>query len=226
MRILVVEDERALANALAEGLREAGHTVDLAHDGDEGESQASLIEYDAIVLDVMLPRLDGWEVCRRLRRHRVETPIMMLTARDSLDDKVRGLDCGADDYLTKPFAFPELLARLRSLFRRSSRTRDPVLRVGDVEIDSSAQMVRRGGVVVDLTPREYAILEYMAYNAGRVLTRDQILSHVWPADYDGMSNVVDVFIRYLRRKLGEGRNGGLIRTVVGVGYMFKSDEPA
>ena len=221
MKILVVEDEPRLAEVLAEGLREAGYVVDAALNGVAGQAKASRGGYDVVILDVMLPGRSGLEVCRELRRQRVDAAILMLTARDTLDDKIEGLDCGADDYLTKPFAFPELLARMRSLLRRASRSRSRVLVVADLAIDTATHEVRRGTEAIPLTAKEYALLEYLAYNTGRVLTRDQILDHVWPSSYEGASNTVDVFIRYLRRKIDEGREPKLIQTVVGLGYTLK-----
>jgi DNA-binding response OmpR family regulator len=224
MKLLVVEDERRLAQILAEGLREAGYLVEVAFDGVEGQAKALTGEFDGIILDLMLPRRDGVEICRELRRRQVDSAILMLTARDTVEDKVRGLDCGADDYLTKPFAFSEFLARVRSLLRRGVRGRSRILTVADLEIDTARHEVRRAGEPIRLTAKEYAVLEYMVHNAGRVLTRDQILAHVWPADYDGYSNTVDVFIRYLRRKIDEGREPKLIQTVIGAGYTLKAPD--
>jgi DNA-binding response OmpR family regulator len=224
MKLLVVEDERRLAQILAEGLREAGYLVEVAIDGADGQAMALTGEFDVVILDLMLPRRDGVEICRELRRRQVDSAILMLTARDTVEDKVRGLDCGADDYLTKPFAFPELLARVRSLLRRGVRGRSHVLTIADLEIDTARREVRRAGEPVRLTAKEYAVLEYMAHNAGRVLTRDQILAHVWPSDYDGYSNTVDVFIRYLRRKIDDGREPKLIQTVIGTGYILKAPD--
>jgi DNA-binding response OmpR family regulator len=224
MKLLLVEDERRLAQIVAKGLTEAGYLVDLAFDGIEGQALAFARAYDVILLDRMLPQRDGLEVCRELRRRRIAAAILMLTARDTLEDKVAGLDGGADDYLTKPFEFPELLARVRCLLRRSSESRSQLLIVADLEIDTAAHEVRRGGARVRLTAKEYAVLEYLAYNAGRVLTRDQILSHVWPSDYDGLSNSVDVFIRYLRRKIDDPHERKLIQTVIGMGYTLKAPE--
>jgi DNA-binding response OmpR family regulator len=224
MKLLVVEDERRLAQIVAKGLTEAGYLVDVAFDGIEGRALALARAYALILLDRMLPRRDGLELCRELRRRRVAAAILMLTARDTLEDKVAGLDGGADDYLTKPFEFPELLARVRCLLRRSSESRSPLLTVADLEIDTAAREVRRSGARVRLTAKEYAVLEYLAYNAGRVLTRDQILAHVWPSDYDGLSNTVDVFIRYLRRKIDDPHQHKLIQTVIGFGYTLKAPE--
>jgi len=224
MKLLVVEDERRLAQILAEGLREAGYLVEVAFDGVEGQALALTGEFDVIILDLMLPRRDGLEICRELRRRQVDSAILMLTARDAVEDKVRGLDCGADDYLTKPFAFPEFLARVRSLLRRGVRARSQVLTVADLEVDTVRREVRRAGQPIRLTAKEYAVLEYLTHNAGRVLTRDQILAHVWPSDYDGYSNTVDVFIRYLRRKIDDGREPKLIQTVIGSGYTLKAPD--
>src|SRR5438034_2749980 len=224
MKLLVVEDERRLAQVIAEGLREAGYVVDVALGGVEGEALAISGAYDVILLDRMLPGRDGLEVCRALRRRQIASAILMLTARDTLEDKVAGLDGGADDYLTKPFEFPELQARVRSLLRRSSQSRSQVLTVADLEIDTATHEVRRAGARIRLTAKEYAVLEYLAYNAGRVLTREQILNHVWPSDYDGFSNTVDVFIRYLRRKIDDGHEQKLIQTVIGSGYTLKEPD--
>jgi len=224
MKLLVVEDERRLAQILAEGLLEAGYLVEVAFDGVEGQALALTGEFDVIILDLMLPRRDGLEICRELRRRQVDSAILMLTARDAVEDKVRGLDCGADDYLTKPFAFPEFLARVRSLLRRGVRARSQVLTVADLEVDTVRREVRRAGQPIRLTAKEYAVLEYLTHNAGRVLTRDQILAHVWPSDYDGYSNTVDVFIRYLRRKIDDGREPKLIQTVIGSGYTLRAPD--
>jgi DNA-binding response OmpR family regulator len=222
MKLLVVEDELRLAQILAEGLREAGYLVQVAFDGMDGLALALTGDFDGIVLDIMLPHRDGLQICRELRRRQVDAAILMLTARDAVEDKVRGLDCGADDYLTKPFAFPEFLARVRSLLRRGVRSRSQVLTIADLEVDTVRREVRRGGQPIRLTAKEYAVLEYLTHNAGRVLTRDQILAHVWPSNYDGYSNTVDVFIRYLRRKIDDGREPKLIQTVIGSGYTLKA----
>jgi DNA-binding response OmpR family regulator len=224
MKLLVVEDERRLAQIIAEGLREAGYEVDLALDGVEGLALAVGGDYDVVLLDVMLPERDGLAVCRELRHREVDSAILMLTARDTLEDKVSGLDCGADDYLTKPFEFPELLARLRSLVRRTRAQRSRVLTLADLEIDTRTHEVRRAGERIRLTAKEYALLEYLAYNSGRVLTREQILDHVWPSGFEGFSNTVNVFIRYLRRKIDEGYEPKLIQTVIGAGYTLKASD--
>ena len=222
MRILLVEDEQKLTAVLRRGLEEHGYAVDVAYDGEEGYHLAAVEPYDLVVLDVMLPQVDGLTVCRRLRSERRNTPILMLTARDTVDDRVAGLDCGADDYLVKPFAFRELLARVRALLRRDAFSRDPVLRLHDLEIDTVSRKVRRGGQPVELTSKEYAVLEYFARNPNRVLTRTQIAEHVWDYEFVAMSNIVDVYVGYLRRKLGDDREPRLIRTIRGTGYELRA----
>lgn len=225
MRILVVEDERKLAGVLKRGLEEHGYAVDVAYDGEDGLAVAEVEPYDLIILDVMLPGLDGLAVCRRLRAQRKNVPVLMLTARDTVDDRVAGLDSGADDYLVKPFAFRELLARVRALLRRDGLSKDPVIRVADLEIDTISHEVRRGGRPIELTSKEYAILEYFARNPNRVLTRTQIAEHVWDYNFVAMSNVIDVYVGYLRRKLGDDHEPRLLRTVRGTGYQFKVPRP-
>jgi heavy metal response regulator len=222
MRILLVEDEPKLAEAVQRGLVEQGYAVDVAHDGQAGLELAEVEPYDLIVLDVMLPVLDGLEVSRRLRAARRNMPVLMLTARDAVDDRVAGLDSGADDYLVKPFAFRELHARVRALLRREGQSKDPVLRVGDLELDPVSHEVRRAGRPIDLTTKEYAILEYFLRNPNRVLTRTQIAEHVWDYDFASMSNVVDVYIGYLRRKLADDREPRLMRTIRGTGYQLRA----
>jgi len=222
MRVLVVEDEPKLAEVLERGLEEHGYAVDVAHDGDAALGLALVEPYDVLVLDVMLPLLDGYAVCRELRARGKAVPILMLTARDAIDDRVAGLDAGADDYLVKPFAFRELLARVRALLRRDGRSKDPVLRLGDLEIDTVSRDVLRRGAPVDLTSKEYAILEFFARNPNRVLTRTQIAEHVWDYDFVAMSNVVDVYVGYLRRKLNDYDEPRLLRTVRGTGYQLKA----
>jgi DNA-binding response OmpR family regulator len=225
MRVLLVEDEPNAAHVLAKGLREQSYAVDLAADGEAAVFQAATTDYDAVVLDVMLPKRDGFAVCRTIRESGCAVPILMVTARDAVEARIEGLDCGADDYLVKPFDFGELLARLRALIRRGGQPLLPEqLTVGRLVLDTRGRHVYVAGHQVRLTPKEYALLEYLAYNAGRVLTRDQILAHVWPSDYEGASNTVDVFIRYLRRKIDEGREPRLIETVIGLGYTLKAPE--
>ena len=221
MYILVVEDERRLAKAVRRVLEEEGHTVDVAYDGEEGFAMAAEGDHDVIVLDVMLPVMDGIEVCRKLRRNRVDTPVLLLTALGGVDDRVRGLDSGADDYLPKPFAFQELLARLRALGRRRVHPREPQeLVVGDLKLDLGRRRAQRAGRVIELSPKEFSLLEYFMRNQGRVLTRTQILDHLWGYDYATDSNLVDVYVAYLRRKVDRGAERPLIRTVRGVGYAL------
>ena len=223
MRVLVVEDEVKMVRAVRRGLEQEGYAVDSASDGDEGLYLATENAYDAIVLDVMLPGIDGFEVCRRLRAERRWAPVLMLTARDTVADRIEGLDVGADDYLVKPFAFGELLARLRALIRRGAVERPAVLRAGDVILDPAAHAVTRSGRQVELSAREFALLEFLMRHPGEVVSRSAILEHVWDYSYDGMSNVVDVYVGYLRRKLEQPFGRTLIRTVRGVGYVL---EPA
>jgi len=225
MRILIVEDERKLARVLRGGLAEHGHAVDEAHTGEVGLRMATAAVYDLLILDVMLPGLDGFQVCRQLRSDGQTVPVLMLTARDTVDDRVTGLDCGADDYLVKPFAFPELLARVRALLRRSGPSRGRTLRVGDVELDTVTHEVRRAGRPVDLTTRERAILEYFLRNPDLPLTRDQIAQRVWGFGFVATSNVIDVYIATLRRKLGDQGEPRLLHTVRGIGYQLHLAEP-
>lgn len=223
MHILVVEDEPGIARFVKQGLREAGFAADIAHDGREGLDFALAAPYDAIVLDILLPHLDGLRVLREVRAHGVKVPVLLLTARDAVDDRVAGLDAGADDYLVKPFAFAELLARLRALLRRPPLQADPVLRVDDLALDLARRMVRRGDRAIDLSPREFALLEYLMRHAGQVLTRTQIVDHVWHYDFASDSNVLDVYIGYLRRKVDRGADNPLIQTVRGVGYRLSAE---
>ena len=220
MHILVVEDDARIAAFIEKGLEESGYTVAVARDGEEGFLDARLNDYDLIVLDVMLPKLDGFEVARRLRAARKATPILMLTARDSERDKIQGLDIGADDYLTKPFSFGEFLARVRALLRRDTLTRAGVMRVGDLELDTVARRTRRAGQDIALSAREYALLEYLVHHAGQTVTREQLAAHVW-SDAEVESNVIDVYVRYLRQKVDAPFGAGLIQTVRGVGYTLR-----
>jgi len=218
MRVLIVEDEVKMARALRRGLEQEGWAADVASDGDDGLHRASEHEYDAIVLDVMLPGMSGFAVCEALRARGTWSPVLMLTARDGVGDRIRGLDAGADDYLMKPFAFGELLARLRSILRRGPSERPAVLRVGDVELDPAAHTVTHAGRPIDLSPREFALLEYLMRHAGQALPRTRIAEHVWDFAYDGRSNVVDVYVGYVRRKLEQPSGAPFIRTVRGIGY--------
>ncbi len=222
MRVLVVEDDSRIAGFLEQGLSEAGYAVDVARDGEEGAAYALASVYDVIVLDIMLPKEDGMALLRELRARGVRVPVLVLTARDALDDRVMGLDSGADDYLVKPFAFPELLARLRALLRRPPMQAGAVLRVGDLELDVARREVRRGDRLVDLSPREFSLLEYMMRHPDQVLTRTQIAEHIWNFDFYGTSNVVDVYVGYLRRKIAGGDGRPLIHTVRGVGYRMSA----
>ena len=221
MYVLVVEDERRLAQLVRRVLEEEGHTVDVAYDGEEGLQMALDGTHDVIVLDIMLPQMDGIEVCRSLRRNRVDTPVLLLTALDGVDDRVRGLDAGADDYLAKPFAFQELLARIRALSRRRVQPRDPQeLAVDDLTLDLRRRRAQRNGTTIELSPKEFSLLEFLMRNQGRVVTRMQILDHLWGYDFATDSNLVDVYVAYLRRKVDKGADHKLIRTVRGVGYAL------
>jgi DNA-binding response OmpR family regulator len=223
MRVLVVEDERRLARLLRRVLEEERYTVDEAYDGVEGEDLARTGVYDVIILDVMLPGRDGLTVCRNLRRDRVATPILMLTARDAVPDRVAGLDAGADDYLVKPFAFAELLARLRALTRRRTPELAPTrLEAGDLVMDLVKHEVTRAGKVIDLTPREYALLEYFLRHPGHVLSRARLLEAVWRYDAEVTSNVVDIYVHYLREKIDRGFERKLLHTVRGAGYVLRA----
>jgi DNA-binding response OmpR family regulator len=222
MRILVVEDEPGIANFVRQGLAEAGYAVDLAWNGREGLEFALAADYDVCVLDIMLPTVDGLTLLRELRHRGMKTPSLILTARDTVENRVQGLDAGADDYLVKPFAFSELLARVRALLRRPPLQVGTVLQVGDLEMDSATREVRRNGRLIELSPREYAVLEYLMRHPNQILTRTQIGEHVWNFDFYNESNVIDVYIGYLRRKIDGGNDIHLIHTVRGVGYRLSA----
>ncbi|MEO1057391.1 MAG: response regulator transcription factor [Actinomycetota bacterium] len=220
MRVLVVEDNASLADAVQRGLTAEGFVVDVSADGIDGLWRAREFDYDAIILDIMLPGLNGYEVCRSLRSEGVDTPILMLTAKDGDFDQVEGLELGADDYLTKPFSFPVLVARLRAQVRRGSAPRQPdVLEVGDLRLDTARHRCTRAGTSIDLTPRERALLTTLMREPGQPFSRSELLDRVWGTDFDGDSNVVDVYVGYLRRKIDGGRDMKLIETVRGVGYQ-------
>ncbi|MDO5116317.1 MAG: response regulator transcription factor [Synergistaceae bacterium] len=224
MRILVAEDERDLNRLISKALENAGFCVDSCRDGGEAMDFLLSADYDAAVLDVMMPVMSGHEVVRRMRGQGLATPVLFLTALDAVEDRVRGLDIGADDYLIKPFAFPELLARLRSLTRKYAREKSPLLKAGALTLDSAARRVERGGEEIALSAKEFAILEFMMRNKGIALSREQIENNVWNYGYEGGSNVVDVYISYLRRKIDDGFESKLLHTVRGVGWMLKAEE--
>jgi two-component system copper resistance phosphate regulon response regulator CusR len=223
MRILLVEDEEKVSRFIVGGLTAEGLAVDVAAEGRSGLELATTYDYDLLILDLMLPGLSGTEVLRRIRANNHRVPILMLTARDAVADKVEHLESGADDYLTKPFAFAELMARVKALLRRGSVERPSVLRVADLDLDRLSQQVKRAGRRIELTAKEYALLEYLMANASRVLSRTMIVDHVWDQSFDGATNIVDVYVRHLRSKVDDGHDKKLIRTVRGVGYKI-SDE--
>ncbi|MDX8410332.1 MAG: response regulator transcription factor [Mariprofundaceae bacterium] len=225
MKILVVEDEERVAQFIQKGLREEGHAVDVAHDGEQGAYLGAVNEYDLILLDLMLPKKDGITICRELRDHGISTPIMMLTARDTVEDKVQGLDAGADDYLPKPFSFDELLARVRALLRRRSEAKTPVLKIADLELDPISRRATRSGTPIRLTTKEYALLEYMMRNPRRVLSRTLVGEHVWDMNFDPESNVIDVYVSHLRSKIDKNFDAKLIHTIRGQGYLLSDEEP-
>ena len=220
MRILLIEDEKNLANIIKKGLQEEGYSVDVAYDGEEGLYMAENLPADVIVLDIMLPKLDGLAILKTIRKKGIKTPVILLTAKDAVFDKIKGLDTGADDYLTKPFEFGELLARIRALLRRIGEQKSPVIIIDDLEINTASHKVKRAGKKIDLSPREYAILEYLAYNKDRVLTRIEITEHIYDESFDLDSNIVDVYINYLRTKIDKDSEKKLIHTIRGTGYML------
>ena len=226
MRILLVEDEPDAARMLAKGLREQTFAVNVAADGESALEQAELNDYDLVILDVLLPGKDGFEVCREMRAAGSSMPILMLTARDAVEDRIEGLDTGADDYLTKPFSFHEMLARLRALLRRGPALRSELISIADLDIDARARQVSRAGQGIELTAKEYALLEYLARRANEVVTRAEIAEHVWDENFDPFSNLIEVYIQRLRRKLDDGHSLKLIRTRRGEGYILTAGDDA
>jgi DNA-binding response OmpR family regulator len=224
MRILVIEDDVNIADAIRRGVAEQHYSVDVAHDGITGEELAMINDYDVIVLDLMLPRKDGWAVCRELRANGNKTPIIMLTALAEVEEKIKGLDAGADDYLSKPFHFGELLARIRSMIRRGSDHKTSEIEVADLVLDTARRTVTRNGTQIRLTAKEFALLEYFMLNKGKVLTREMIAEHVWDMNFDPQSNVIDSFVRFLRNKIDRDFSPPLIHTLRGVGYRFSEQE--
>jgi len=221
MRILVIEDQPKIAGFIKRGLREEGYTVDVAYDGEEGFSLATTQDYDLIILDLMIPKIGGLDLCRQLRAHKITTPILILTVKDRVEDKVAGLDAGADDYLTKPFAFEELLARCRALLRRQKALPPTRLEVGDLVLDLVQHRVSRSGQEINLTPKEFALLEYLMRNEGCVVTRTMIAEHIWDMNFDSFTNVIDVYINRLRNKIDRERDKPIIQTIRGRGYILK-----
>jgi heavy metal response regulator len=223
MRILVVEDEKKVASFIRQGLGEEGYAVDVATDGEEGLAMVMDQVHDLIILDIGLPKIDGLQVLQELRRRKVATPVLLLTVRATIEDKVLGLDSGADDYLSKPFAFQELVARVRALLRRRTEGGPAVLQFADLTLDPTRHTLLRGGKKIDLTAKEFALLDYFMRNPGRVLTRTMIVEHVWDYDFDTGTNVVDVYVNYLRKKIDSDRETKLIHTIRGVGYVMKAE---
>jgi heavy metal response regulator len=222
MRLLVVEDEQKLASFVEQGLTEEGYAVDVASDGELGLNMALDQVHDLVILDISLPKKDGLMVLKEMREARIATPVLVLTVRANIEDKVLGLDAGADDYLTKPFAFQELVARVRALLRRRAETAPPVLQVADVTLDPARRTVERNGEKIELTPREFSLLDYFMRNTDRVLTRTMIAEHVWDYNFDTSTNVIDVYVNYLRKKIDTDRDPKLLQTVRGVGYVMKA----
>jgi DNA-binding response OmpR family regulator len=225
VRLLIIEDHKPLVRALKKGLEEEGFAVDVAYDGEEGDFKGKTAQYDVVILDLMLPKEDGLSLLQRWRRDGVKTHVLVLTARGSIEDKVRGLNLGADDYLTKPFELDELLARLRALVRREHQVKDPVLRIFDLEIDTAARTAKRSGRLIHLTPREFALLQFLAYHRGKVVSRSMIWDHLYDETDETTSNVVDVYIRYLRNKIDKDFEPPLILTRWGEGYLMRGEQP-
>ncbi len=223
MRLLVVEDEKKVASFIKQGMEEEGYVVDVAHDGERGLGMALNRIHDLIILDISLPKMNGLQVLRKIREETVKTPILILTVRANIEEKVLGLDSGADDYLTKPFSFQELVARVRALLRRRVEAEPSVLRIADLVLDPARHSVSRGNEKIDLTSKEFTLLEFFMHNHGRVLSRAMISDHVWNYDFDTSTNIIDVYVNYLRKKIDTGREPKLIHTVRGMGYVLKAD---
>ena len=224
MRLLLVEDDARIARFVAKGLREESYAVDVVANGNDAVYQTEINDYDVVILDVMIPGMDGFATCRAIRAKGKRTPILMLTARDGVEDRITGLDSGADDYLTKPFEFGELLARLRALLRRPKEVRSPKIAVGDLVLNTAAQTVKRGARTISLTTKEYALLEFLACNAGRVIGRAEIAEHVWDESFDPFSNLIEVYVNRLRRKIDEGAAKPMLQTRRGSGYLLCAGE--
>ena len=224
MRLLIAEDEKNLNKILAQQLRDNGYSVDACFDGEDALDHIRMTDYDGVILDIMMPKLDGLEVLKKMRADRIDTPVLFLTARDSVADRVEGLDLGADDYLTKPFAFEELLARVRVLIRKKSGNKTNTYTLADLTLDAQSREVKRGDTPISLSSKEFAILEYMIMNKNVVLSRDNLERHIWSYDYEGSPNMIDVYIRYLRKKIDEKFEPKLIHTVRGVGYVLKEEK--
>ncbi len=224
MRILIAEDEKSLNRIIAKQLKVSGYSVDCAFNGEEAYDLISMADYDAAVFDVMMPKIDGFSLLRKIRNEGNDLPVLFLTARDSIEERVEGLDIGADDYLVKPFAFEELLARIRVLIRKNSVSNSNIITVADLTVDISTRKVTRDGKDISLSAKEYELLQYLAVNNGIVLSREKIEDHIWNYDYEGGTNVVDVYIRYLRKKIDEGYDKKLIHTVRGMGYVLKEEK--
>ncbi|MFB3886812.1 MAG: response regulator [Thermodesulfobacteriota bacterium] len=225
MRILIIEDEKKVASFIKKGLEEEHYAVDTAHDGETGLYMVDVNEYDLIVLDLMIPKIDGLEVLKRIRGNKNSVPILILTARDTAEDIVKGLDSGCDDYLTKPFNFMVFLARIRALLRREKIEKEPVMRIADLTLSPVSHKVTRGGIEIEVTSKEYALLEYFMRNPDRVLTRTMISEHVWDYHFDSMTNVIDVYVNYLRKKIDKDFEPKLIHTIRGVGYILSTARP-
>ena len=224
MRLLIVEDEKKLADSVALGLRAERFAVDVAYDGEDGQRMASTHDYDLVILDLMLPKVPGSDVLKNVRETKSELPILILTASGGTTEKVKHFEAGADDYLTKPFAFAELLVRVKALLRRGAVARSSMLRVSDLELDRLTQTVKRGGKKIDLTSKEYGLLEYLMSNVGRVLSRTMIIEHVWDQSFEGLTNIVDVYVRHLRQKVDDPFEHKLLKTVRGVGYCINDED--